>query len=421
MKFIHIKKVLSEKFEGKKVKIRGWVYRKRQLKGKTFLVLRDSTGIVQCVLEGETPASIESSVEVSGVLRRDKRAPTGYEIIVEKISIVGLSERFPITKDQSVEFLLDVRHLWLRSRKLTAIMKIKETVLESAREWFKKNGFHEVTPPIIVSGQCEGGSTLFSFNYFGKKAYLSQSAQLYLESLIFSLEKVYSLTPSFRAEKSRTRRHVAEYWHLEAEMAWMDYIDNMRVQEKLVSHIVKRVLEKREEELLFLGRDLKPLKRVKPPFGRMTYEEAVKILQEKGVEIEWGDDLGADEERELTRYSKKPFFVTHYPREMKAFYMKVNPNDPKTVLCSDMMAPEGYGEVIGASQREDDMKLLLESMKMFGLKKKDYEWYLDLRRYGSVPHSGFGLGIERLLMWVCGLDHIRDTLPYPRVMNRYYP
>ncbi len=420
--FMEIAKVLSDKYIGKKVEIRGWIYRIREQKNKTFIIVRDSTEIIQCVSEKPVKdASMEASIIIKGKIRKDKRAPTGYEIDVEKAEIVGTAQRFPITRDQSVEFLLDVRHLWLRSRKLTAVMKVKETILAAFREWFAKQDFHEVTPPIIVSGSCEGGSTLFSFKYFDKTAYLSQSAQLYLESLIFSLEKVYSLTPSFRAEKSRTRRHIAEYWHLEGEMAWCDNEGNMKIQEELVSYVVKRVVEKNKKELEFLKRDISILKGVKPPFKRYTYDEVIEILQKKGVKIKWGEDLGADEEREFTKNLKKPVFVINYPRDMKAFYMKVNPDNPKTVLCSDMLSPEGYGELIGASQREDSEKLLKENMKMFGLKQKDYEWYLDLRRFGSVPHSGFGLGIERMVMWICGLDHIRDATTYPRTINRNYP
>jgi len=410
---------------GKKVKVRAWVFRRRELKDKVFLVLRDSTGIVQCVvpsgLKGVEKARIESSVIVSGLLKRDERAPGGHEIAVEKLKVVGEAEVFPITKDQSVEFLLDVRHLWLRSRKLTAIMKVKDTALRAAREWFHRHGFWEVTPPIIVSGACEGGATLFKFKYFDRTAFLSQSAQLYLEALIYSLEKVYSLTPSFRAEKSRTRRHLAEYWHLEGEAAWVDHKGNMRIQERLVSYMVRKVVKERKEELEFLGRDVKVLKRVKPPFKRMTYDKAIEVLQKRGMEIEWGEDLGADEERELTKDLKKPIFLTNYPRKIKAFYMKVDPKDEEKVLNDDLLSPEGYGELVGGSQREDDLEKLKENMRMFKLRPKDYEWYLDLRRYGSVPHSGFGLGMERFVMWVCKLDHIRDAIPFPRVINRAYP
>ncbi|RLG17460.1 asparagine--tRNA ligase [Nanoarchaeota archaeon] len=413
------------KHVGERVKVRGWVFRRRELKDKVFLVLRDSTGIVQCVvpssLKGVEKARIESSVIVSGSLKKDERAPGGHEIAVEKLKVVGEAEVFPITKDQSVEFLLDVRHLWLRSRKLTAIMKVKDTALRAAREWFHKHGFWEVTPPIIVSGACEGGATLFKFKYFDRTAFLSQSAQLYLEALIYSLEKVYSLTPSFRAEKSRTRRHLAEYWHLEGEAAWVDHEENMRIQEQLVSYMVKKVVKERKEELESLGRDVKILKRVKPPFKRMTYDKAIEILQRRGMEIEWGEDLGADEERELTKDLRKPIFLTNYPRKIKAFYMKVDPRDENKVLNDDLLSPEGYGELIGGSQREDDLEKLKENMKLFKLRPKDYEWYLDLRRYGSVPHSGFGLGMERFVMWVCRLDHIRDTIPFPRVINRAYP
>ncbi|MGC9121796.1 MAG: asparagine--tRNA ligase, partial [Thermogladius sp.] len=323
---------------------------------------------------------------------------------------------------EGVEYLLDNRHLVIRSPKYTAIWKIKHTILDASREWFKKDGWWEVTPPILTASACEGGATLFPVQYFEKQAYLSQSAQLYLEVMIFSLEKVWSLTPSFRAEQSRTRRHLAEYWHLEAEAAWYDMNDMMRVVESLVSHIANRVLEERRRELDALGRNVDSLKTaVETPYPRIKYDEAIEILQKKGVDIKWGSDLGADEERLLTQEFDRPFFVTHFPKEIKSFYMKLDPENPRVVLGFDLLAPEGYGEVVGGSQREDDYDKLLQRIVENGYNVDDYKWYLDLRKYGSVVHSGFGLGIERLLMWIAGLEHIRDAIPFPRFRGRIYP
>jgi len=414
--------------EGQKARIRGWVYRHRASKTAVFVIVRDQTGIIQCTFKPDSKnfsdaekLLMESAVEVEGTVKKDERAPGGFEISAECLKTIHLAERFPITKDQSPEFLLDNRHLWVRSRQMTAMMQIKDTLLVSAREWFHSQSWTEVTPPILTSNACEGGSTLFELDYFGQKGYLSQSAQLYLEALIFSLGKVYSITPSFRAEKSRTRRHLAEYWHLEGESAFAGNEDNMKTQEQLISHICKRIAEKHSAELKELGRDPEDLLRIKPPFKRLEYESAIKTLQKKGIQIEWGADLGTDEERELTKDEKIPVFVTNYPKHIKAFYMRENPKDPRTVLNADLLAPEGYGEMVGGSERETDVGKLIERLEKESIPIKNYEWYIDLRKFGSVQHSGFGLGIERLIRWICKLEHINEAVPFPRTMNRIYP
>lgn len=427
-----IEDALNENCVDKSVELKGWVYRKRNVGGKIFIVLRDSSGIIQCVVDRGVvnedswrqaeEITRESSCIVEGVVRREPRAPGGYEVKVTKLKTIGLSAWFPIKGTEGVDYLLDHRHLWIRARKMQAIMKIKHTVLEAGREYFNRNGWWEVTPPILTGSACESGATQFEVNYFGQKAYLSQSAQLYLEALIYSLDRVWSLTPSFRAEKSRTRRHLAEYWHLEAEAAWYGMEDMMKVTEELVSYIVSRVLEEREKELKLLKRDTKILENtLETPYPRIKYDEAIEILQKKGVKISWGEDLGADEERVLTEEFDRPFFITHFPKEIKAFYMKLDPENPNLVLGFDMLAPEGYGEIIGGSVREDDYNVLYKRILEVGLNPKEYEWYLDLRKYGTVPHSGFGLGIERTVMWIAGLDHIRDAIPFPRFRERIYP
>ena len=340
---------------------------------------------------------------------------------MKELEVIGPSETFPITKDQSTEFLLDMRHLWIRSRRITHIMKIKATILDAGREYFRMQKWIETTPPILTNSSCEGGSTLFELDYFGQPAYLSQSAQLYLESLIFSLERVWALTPSFRAEKSKTNRHLAEYWHLEGEAAWMHFDGLLNFLEGLISHMAKRVADECADELKALDRDPEMIRKIAPPFPRITYTEALEILKKDGMEVEWGKDLRTLEEEQLMKHYDKPLIVTHYPKEVKAFYMKVAPDDPKTVLACDVLAPEGFGEIVGASERAVDYGLLVENLKKAGEKIENYSWYLDLRKYGSVPHSGFGLGIERVVRWFCGLDAIRDTIPYPRTMNRAYP
>jgi len=415
-------------FAGKEVSLRGWIYRTRGSKGIRFIVLRDDSGTVQCVIKKDAKgfwdgekALMESSVELTGKVRKEERAPTGFEVDVKELRVVGFAENFPIRKDQSPELLLDNRHLWIRSRKLTSIFKVRSEVFGAIHDFFRGRDFFEAQSPSLTGAACEGGSTLFEVKYFKEKAFLSQSWQLYAEAMIASLQKIYCIAPSFRAEKSRTRRHLAEYWHAEAEQAWIGQEESLKLQEELICFIVKRVLEKRRAELEFLKRDLKVLEKVKPPFERITYGEAVKLLQKDGMKFKQGRDFGIDEEKVLTNHFEKPFFVTDYPKGVKAFYMKETPGKPGTVLCNDCFAPEGYGEIIGGSVREEDIKKLLENLKRAGDDPAGYKWYLDTRKFGSVPHAGFGLGIERLVMWICGLDHIRDTIAFPRVINRVYP
>ena len=428
---LSVKDVLSKDRAGKRVEVRGWIYRTRSSGGIVFAVLRDATGIVQVtVKKGSVPddqfeaaakAGIESSVIIAGNVAEDKRAPGGFEIRASKFQVIGYSEAFPITEYQSTELLLDLRHLWIRSREQTAVSRIKASLLRGAREWFHENDYVEVTPPIITGVAPEGSTTLFQVKYYDRIAYLSQSAQFYLESLIYSLERVWALTPSFRAEKSRTPRHLSEYWHMEMEAAWMDNEGNMKVQEELVTAMVKNALKECSDDFKLLKREVSPLKKIEPPFERMKYEEAMEYLQKKGHDVSWGSDLGAVEERALTIDREIPMFVINYPKELKPFYMKENPDDPRTYKNSDLLAPEGFGEIVGGSERETDNALLLERLREKGEDMDSYEWYLDLRKYGSVPHSGFGLGMERIVTWVCKLDHIRDSIPYPRTVARVYP
>jgi len=396
-----------------------------------FAVVRDSSGIIQVTakkgnlpdgdLEAAKSAAIESSVIVTGQVFEDKRAPSGFELRASTFQVVGAANPFPITEYQSEELLLDNRHLWIRSREQTAVMKVKASIMEGARQWLKQNDFVEVTPPILTQNACEGGVTLFKLKYFDREAFLSQSAQMYLEALIFSLDRVYSITPSFRAEKSRTTRHLTEYWHLELEEAWVDNNGNMEIQEGLVSAMVDHALRERREELTLLGRNPDDLKEVRPPFTRTRYADVLIELNKKGHELSFGCDLGAVEERAVTSDEKVPMFVTNFPKEIKAFYMKEDEDDPRTVKCADLLAPEGYGEMIGGSERETDVNRLIERLNALNIPIETYEWYLDLRRFGSVPHSGFGLGIERVVRWVCKLEHIRDAMPFPRTVARVYP
>jgi asparaginyl-tRNA synthetase len=417
---------------GKEASIRGWIHRTRSSGSLVFVVLRDSTGMIQVTVNRDSvpedefkdakDALVESAIEATGEVVEDKRSPSGYELRAKSFKVIHFAEPFPITKDKSVEFLLDKRHLWLRSRHLTSMMKIKATLLKAARDWFDENGFTEVTPPIITSSAAEGGATVFELDYHGSKAYLSQTAQLYLEAAIFSLEKVWGLTPSFRAEKFHTPRHLAEYLHMEGEEAWVDNDGCMETCEKLVTQICHAIAKKNGEELKVLGRDREFLENIKTPYKRISYDDAVGILADKGVVFEHGKDFGAEEERALTIDDDNPVIVFDYPKSAKgAFYMKEHPDDPSKVLCFDLLAPEGYGELIGASERETDNDILIQRLKAQGADLKSYEWYLDLRKYGSVPHSGFGMGIERVLRWICRFDHIRDATPFPRLINRMYP
>ncbi len=429
--FKHISEVMSPKFEGKEARVRGWIHRKRSGGGMQFIVVRDSTGIIQVAVKKDAvgerawndaeEALIESSVNVNGIVKSDKRAPGGYELAASDFSAVQKSEIFPISKDQSTEFLLDVRHLWLRSQKLTNIMKARHHIVAYLREFFYAREFWELAPPIITKSGCEGGSTLFNLKYFDTEAYLTQSGQLYNEAFITALEKVFVLAPSFRAEPSRTVRHLTEYWHLEPEMAYYDNKMNMELQEEMIEYVCQKLAKEHAELLLALGRKPEDLQKVKKPFKRMSYADAIDFLAKKGMKIAGSKDFGADEEEALTKGLDKPVFVHNYPKSVKAFYMREDPDNPGTALCADLLAPEGHGEIIGGSERIWQLDELLARMKEEKMNTKDYEWYIDLRRYGSVPHSGFGLGIERLVKWLLNLDHIRDAIPFPRTINRVYP
>jgi len=417
--------------EGSQVALRGWIHRKRSSGKMIFLVLRDPTGIIQAVSRAQDPfwaevekVTRESSVELTGVVKKDERAPGGYELSLTGFKIVGLAETpFPIAKDLSVTHLLNIRHLWLRSRKMNAILKVRHTVFEAIHEYFRTNGFYEATGPMFVTAACEGGSTLFPIKYFGRKAYLSQSAQFYNEALIYSLGKQYLIAPSFRAEKSKTPRHLTEFWHAECELAWCDFDGIMKVEEEIIVHIVKKVLAERKAELAFLKRPLGPLeKTAEGNFPRIPYEKAIDLINAKSeLKLSYESDLGADEEFVLANQFEKPFIVTGYPVMLKAFYHKPNPERPTHTLAGDLLAPEGYGEIIGGGQRCDRTEELRTQLELFGLNEKDYGWYFDLRKYGSVPHSGFGLGVDRVVRWVCKLKHIRDAMPFPRTMKRVYP
>ena len=415
---------------GKTIEIKGWVYRKRESKNIIFLVMRDSNDVVQCTITDEhrdfekaKKLTIESSVVIRGKVVKDKRAPTGYEIKISKLEPVHIAERFPITRDKSKEFLLDVRHLWLRSRYLTAIMKVRHTVIGAIHKFFRDRGYYEFHPPIFQPIQCEGGATLFEVKYFDDLIYLTQSWQLYAEAAIFALEKVYDVAPTFRAERSKTSRHLAEFWMAEMEAAWMELDEVVRVAKDEVRFIIKEVLKHNRKELEFLGQDVKKLERIaKKPFPTITYTEALEILRKKEkMRVPWGKDLRTIEEDRLMKHFDTPVVVTHYPKEIMAFYKPKDPKDPKTALCFDMLAPEGYGEIIGGSQRDTDVNELIKSLRKMGEKPENYEWYLDLRRYGSVPHSGYGLGVERLVAWLCKLENIKDAIPFPRTMVRYRP
>ncbi|MHA1385540.1 MAG: asparagine--tRNA ligase [Candidatus Helarchaeota archaeon] len=429
MSFIEIKDILKGKFTEKEVSIRGWVWRARGSGKIRFIIIRDSSGRVQVTYEKENnpeifkiakKISIESSIEVTGIVKEDKRSPGGYEIHGTNLKVIQRAEDFPIAKDKSVTFLMDKRHLWIRSKELSAVLKIRAEVFRAFRDWFVKNGWIEVQGPMFTSSAVEGGSTLFNLKYFGRTAYLTQSSQFYLESLIFSLEKVWTIAPSFRAEKSRTTRHLTEFWHLEAEKAYSDLEDIMNVQENLVSYICEKVAKK-ESELKILNIEPDTISSIIPPFERISYDKVIGILQGEGVKIEWGEDLGTEEERVLTLKYDKPIFVYDYPKKAKAFYHYPDPKNPEKVKCADLLAPSGYGEIIGGGQRIDDVEVLLQRIKEENLNPEDYEWYIDLRRFGSVPHSGFGLGVERVIRWLLKLENIRDTIPFPRTINRIYP
>ncbi len=427
-----IKEVSADSLDGKEVSVRGWVYRIRSSGKLTFIVLRDSTGIIQMLSSTRSLSeeqhkelsslTIESSLEATGILHKDQRAATGYEIEIKNFRIYQRNDNFPVSKDLGEEFMLDNRHLWLRSREFTAMMKIRSTIFNAFAEFYNMNGYYQVQPPIMVSTATEGGSTLFKVPFFGEEVSLSQSSQFYLETFIFSLEKVYTISPSFRAEKSRTFRHLTEYWHAEAEVAWIHNEEMMDIEEQMVEYIVGKVVKNNEEELKILGRDIEVLKNIKAPFPRIRYAKLMEMAKnEWGLDLKYGDDLGADEERAITVHFDKPVFVTHFPTELKTFYHLPDPENPSEILCHDLLAPEGYGEIIGGGERIWDLNLLEKRMEEYNLPKDDYYWYLDLRKYGSVPHSGFGLGLDRLCMWIMKLSNIKEAIPYPRTVRRTRP
>lgn len=429
-----VKTTISQvgKYTDQEVTIGAWIANKRSSGKIAFLQLRDGTGFIQgVVVKAEVSEEVfataksitqESSLFVTGVVRSDERAPSGYELTVTGIEVIHEAVDYPITpKEHGTEFLMDNRHLWLRSKRQHAVMKVRNELIRATYEFFNENGFVKVDPPILTGSSAEGTTNLFHTKYFDEDAYLSQSGQLYMEAAAMALGKVFSFGPTFRAEKSKTRRHLIEFWMIEPEMAFVDHEENLQIQEQYVSFMVQSVLKNCQLELKVLGRDTAKLEQIVGPFPRITYDDAIKFLQENGHEIEWGEDFGAPHETAIAQSFDKPVFITHYPAAIKAFYMKPDPNRADVVLCADMIAPEGYGEIIGGSQRIDDMDLLQERFQEHNLSEETYKWYLDLRRYGSVPHSGFGLGLERTVAWVCGLDHVRETIPFPRLLNRLYP
>ena len=421
-----------EQFNEKEVQIRGWVRRHRS-KGKVqFLTVRDGTGELQAILSKATMdeeqfkaashLTQESSIEVTGRIRADDRAPGGYELDVSHIHILHLAEPFPIQpKEHSVGFLMDHRHLWLRSSRQHAILKIRHEIVKACRDFFDDRDFVLVDTPIFTPNACEGTTTLFQTQYFEETAYLAQSGQLYGEAAAAAFGKVYCFGPTFRAEKSKTRRHLMEFWMVEPEVAFAELADVMELAEAFLVMIVQRVLEKRQEELKVLGRDVSKLEAITPPFPRITYREALDRIQKGGSAIQSGDDFGAEDETLLSNEYHKPLIVHRYPAAIKAFYMQSDPQQPDLAMCMDVLAPEGYGEIIGGGQRIHDYQTLVSRLKDHDLSEDAFRWYLDLRRYGSVPHAGFGMGIERAVAWICGLDHVRETIPFPRMLNRLYP
>jgi asparaginyl-tRNA synthetase len=429
------------KHDGQTVTIRGWLYNLRESGKLLFPQFRDGSGIIQGVVPKnavipevfDTVKTLtqESSVIIEGKVRADKRAPGGYELDVANVQVlqrVPESDPYPITpKEHGTDFLMEHRHLWVRSQRQAAILRVRAEIIKAARDFFDERGFTLTDPPIITPAACEGTSTLFPVDYFDEQAFLTQSGQLYVEATAMALGKVYSFGPTFRAEKSKTRRHLTEFWMVEPEVAYAELDDIMELAEGLISFIVKRCLEKRRADLQTIGRDISKLEKIAPPFPRISYDDAVKNLQEghaKGAlesKFEWGGDLGSPDETYLSAQFDKPVMVHRYPAKVKAFYMEPDPQRPELALCVDVLAPEGYGEIIGGSQRMASHELLLQRIHEHGLPEEAFKWYLDLRKFGSVPHGGFGMGIERAVAWICGLEHVRETIPFPRMLYRLYP
>lgn len=419
-------------YAGKTVELRGWVANRRSSGKVRFILLRDGAGVIQCVItkDGVSPEVFElaagipyeSSVIIRGEVRAEPRSPGGFEIGVDRLELVSEAQPYPISKkEHGVGFLMDHRHLWLRSSRQRALLKIRSVLTRTARAFFDDLGFIGIEAPIFTPTSCEGTTTLFEVGYFDRSAYLTQSGQLYGEAAAMALGKIYVYGPTFRAEKSKTRRHLTEFWMIEPEMAFWELDQTTDLAEGLVCRMVKTVLEDCAGELTTLERDRGPLEKVNPPFPRITYTDAVDILKDNGVEFNWGDDFGGDEETILSNAFDKPVFVTHYPADIKPFYMKRDPSDSRLALAVDLLGAEGYGEVIGGGQREDSLEELQRRITDHGLDQGPLEWYLDLRRYGSVPHAGFGLGIERAVTWIAGIHHVRETIPFPRLMDRLYP
>ncbi len=416
--------------DGKEATFDGWVYNTRSIGKIWFLILRDGTGMTQCVVSSdetsdnvfdlENTLTQETSITVTGIVKKEPRSIGGYEILVKNIVVHQLAQDYPISlKEHGTSFLMDHRHLWIRSKRQHAILKIRHQVIKSCRDFLDYNGFTLVDTPIFTANACEGTSNLFNVDYFDRSAYLTQSGQLYSEASAASFGKVYCFGPTFRAEKSKTRRHLTEFWMVEPEMAYYDLNDNMDLAEQFVETIVQSCLKNCKNELDILERDTSFLEKVKAPFPRITYDEAAKILSDNGADFTYGDDFGGADETIISEQYEKPIMVHRWPVDVKAFYMKRDNN--KLALGVDMLAPEGYGEIIGGGQREDDLEILEKRIEEHGLDKKDFKWYLDLRRYGSVPHSGFGLGIERTVAWITGIKHIRETIPFPRTISRLEP
>jgi asparaginyl-tRNA synthetase len=417
---------------GESVTIGCWLHNKRSSGKIQFLQLRDGSGYIQGVVVKQdvteevwgaaSKLTQESSMYVTGTVKEDTRSKGGYELDVQHVEIIQITEEYPITpKEHGVDFLMDNRHLWIRSPRQRAILVIRAHIIQAVQNFFNERGFHLVDPPILTPSSCEGTTNLFHTKYFEEDAFLTQSGQLYMEAAAMALGRVYSFGPTFRAEKSKTRRHLIEFWMIEPEMAFVDQEENLQVQEQFVAHIVQSVLANCSKELETLERDTSKLEKIQGAFPRISYDQAVEYLKGKGFEFEWGEDFGAPHETAIAEPYETPVFITNYPTEIKAFYMKPDPNRPEVVLCADMIAPEGYGEIIGGSQRIDDPELMEQRFNEHELSKEAYQWYLDLRKYGTVPHSGFGLGLERTVAWICGLDHVRETIPFPRLLYRLYP
>jgi asparaginyl-tRNA synthetase len=418
--------------EGQEVTLKGWLYNKRSSGKLHFLQVRDGTGVIQCVVfKGDvTPETFyradhitqESSLIVTGTVRADARSPIGFELAVKSLEVGQEAQDYPITpKEHGIAFLLDHRHLWLRSSRQHAILRVRSEVVKACRDYFDDRGFTLLDAPIFTPAACEGTTTLFAVDYFGDTAYLTQSGQLYMEAGAMAFGKVYCFGPTFRAEKSKTRRHLTEFWMIEPEVAYCDLNDDMDLAEDFIEYVVQRVITNRRHELASLERDVTKLAQVKKPFPRISYSEAIELLRKQGVEIHWGADFGGDEETQISEAFDRPVIIHRYPVENKAFYMKTDPEDPRVALCMDVLAPEGYGEIIGGGQREDNLATLEEKIHAHQLPEQAFSWYLDLRRYGSVPHAGFGMGIERLVAWICGLHHVREAIPFPRMLERMTP